>query len=78
MNNDLNTLVLRLYDLAQQASTEEFSQQILREIRPVIAFDSAAIYSLTLFRDRTIRFVSKPSAVRLWTSRAVCAAATDW
>jgi DNA-binding CsgD family transcriptional regulator len=56
MNNDLNTLVLRLYDLAQQASTEEFSQQILREIRPVIAFDSAAIYSLTLFRDRTIRF----------------------
>jgi len=54
--NDLHQRILSIYDLAHQASVREFSQQILQMIRPVIAFDSAAIYSLTLSQGQGLRF----------------------
>jgi len=56
LNNDLNSLVLRLYDLAQQATVDEFSQQLLPELRPAIQFDSAAVYSISLFENKALRF----------------------
>ncbi|WP_027474229.1 helix-turn-helix domain-containing protein [Curvibacter gracilis] len=52
----LHTRLLRLYDNAQQATVDEFAQSMLPELRAVVGFDSAAIYSLTLLPDKSIRF----------------------